>query len=81
MPDPLGEGLTRLLDDGEMRECAAGDARDRFAAVFTVERVARAMMGVYAEAVARRGLDDSVGRKLCLESEGASSSEGDASAP
>jgi glycosyltransferase involved in cell wall biosynthesis len=56
-PEAMGEGLARLLEDGELRGRLAGNARQFAQREFTPEAFRRKLLGFY-DAVANRILED-----------------------
>jgi glycosyltransferase involved in cell wall biosynthesis len=56
-PEALGRGLARLLEDGELRDRLAGNARQFAQREFTPEAFRRKLLGFY-DAVANRILED-----------------------
>jgi glycosyltransferase involved in cell wall biosynthesis len=56
-PEALGRGLARLLEDGELRNRLAGNARQFAQREFTPEAFRRKLLGFY-DAVANRILED-----------------------
>jgi glycosyltransferase involved in cell wall biosynthesis len=58
----LADGIVQLLDDKDLGSELATAAHRRFVAQFTMERVARQMMGVYSKALTRRGAGESPAR-------------------